>query len=203
MTTLSELGILHGTDKVTHAFHGVSYLTVYDWYFNSIKSKQMNVLEIGVKEGQSLRMWEEYFYNSTIYGLDIDPACRVHEKGRVKIVIGSQADKKVLDTFGALDIVIDDGSHVNELTVASFNALFPKLKSGGLYIIEDMYPTYLDISAYVNDWPGMQYNTEVNYNNQREDLDRVFQDMIKKLDYGEGNALFVHFWHQMCIIKKI
>ena len=44
----------------------------------------------------------------------------------------------VVDEFaGALDLVIDDASHKYGPTKASFEAVFPLVRPGGLYIIED------------------------------------------------------------------
>jgi predicted O-methyltransferase YrrM len=51
-----------------------------------------------------------------------------------------EALAKVLDNeFGneSIDLVIDDASHIYEATLASFEVIFPRLKEGGLFIIED------------------------------------------------------------------
>lgn len=60
-----------------------------------------------------------------IYGVDQSDAQRLHE------ILGEQ--------FGDdnLDLVIDDASHFLDETRISFNVLFPRLRPGGVYIIED------------------------------------------------------------------
>ena len=126
---LHELGIKHGTDKVDqwHTFRGNSYLDVYEKYFSPLKDKSINILEIGALGGDSLRLWKEYFSNANVYGIDINPNCINLEEERIKIFIGSQDDipflQGVVDECGTFDIVIDDGSHINDLTLSSYNFL--------------------------------------------------------------------------------
>ena len=85
----------------------------------------------------SVKMWEEYFPNATIYGFDIDQKCTKFENGRVKIIIGDQNKLEDLKKIpGDLDVIIDDGSHVEEHVIKTFNYLFTeKLNIGGKYII--------------------------------------------------------------------
>ena len=47
--------------------------------------------------------------------------------------------RRVDAAFGnrPLDLVMDDASHLGPQTRASFETLFPRLRAGGLYIIED------------------------------------------------------------------
>ena len=87
-------------------------------------------------------MWAEFFPNATIYGIDVNPLCKQYESERIKIFIGSQADGRFLDDClrqigREPDIVIDDGSHRPEHQIASFNALFPRLSTHGIYVVED------------------------------------------------------------------
>jgi hypothetical protein len=73
----------HGIWKWTH------YFDVYDRHFRAFRGRDVHVLEIGIYSGGSLDMWRDYFGpKSTIYGVDIEPDCRVYEKDGVKIYIG-------------------------------------------------------------------------------------------------------------------
>lgn len=126
--------------KPTKRLH--NYLPHYWAHFRDIRHAVRHVIEIGVQSECSVRMWEEFFPNATIYGLDIDPACQSHEGGRVRIRIGDQSDPAFLRSVlaemdGAPDIVIDDGSHKPNHQIATFNVLFPNLSEHGLYVIED------------------------------------------------------------------
>jgi demethylmacrocin O-methyltransferase len=143
---LELVAIKHGTDKWTHG-----YIPFYRRHFAPFRRKRFNLLEIGIGTvgprggGDSLRMWREFFPNATIWGLDIlDKAS--HAERRINIVQGSQNDadflRSVAARIGRIDIVIDDGSHVNEHVLTSFTTLFPLLAAGGLYVIEDMETSY-------------------------------------------------------------
>jgi len=134
---LEELGAKYLPTKRNH-----NYLPYYWMHFRDIRSEVRNVLEIGVQTDRSIRMWEAFFPNATIYGLDIDPACERLAGGRCKIFIGDQSDRAVLNRVvegagGFFDIVIDDGSHRVEHQLASFDQLFPALSDHGIYVVED------------------------------------------------------------------
>lgn len=207
--SLVDVGLYYGTDKTNewHTFKGGNYLDVYEKYFASMRKQKFNLLEIGVRDGQSVKMWQEYFPKAMIHGLDIDPKCQEYESKNISITIGSQDDKMLIDSLcentGKFKIIIDDGSHVNELTLASFFILFEKLESGGIYIVEDLGCSYIDLSLAIKDWPGMQHNkSSVNYNNNRSDMDLFFLEKIKDMDHLRGEIRSIQFWPLMCVIIK-
>jgi hypothetical protein len=212
-TTLSTYGKINGTDKVNeyHCFADKNYLDIYSLYFNPLKNVNLKMLEIGIKDGASLRTFRDFFKKGKIIGLDIDPKTSFLENGIVTY-IGSQASAEVIEQIfkdhPEIAIVLDDGSHVNELTIKSFRLIFPKLAKGGYYIIEDLVCSYLednltrDIQA--GGWPGMDLNDPaVEMINRRADVNDFFQSLLKDLDFGKGEIEFIHFWSQICIIKKI
>jgi hypothetical protein len=87
-------------------------------------------------------MWEEFFPNAIIFGLDIDPQCKQFEGCRRRVFIGGQSDEAFLDKVvkeagGSFDIVIDDGSHRVDHQLQTFNFLFPRLTDHGIYVMED------------------------------------------------------------------
>lgn len=215
--TLQELGKKHNTDKSGHYHSGKSYLDIYDGYFQGVKNKNINFLEIGVRDGCSLRMWKEYFSNGKIYSLDIDPRCKTHEDERIKIVIGDQGSQNVIDELlkisdSNFDIIVDDGSHINELTIKSFNLLYEKLNPGGFYVIEDLGNSYhrnLAEHIRVGGWPGMQYNSGVDFVNNREDMNLFFSNLIEQLDLTsdrpteyKSDIEYIHFYSRIAVIKK-
>jgi demethylmacrocin O-methyltransferase len=109
--------------------------------FAPFREHATSVLEIGVDQGASLRMWRNYFVRATVYGLDIDPLVKIHETPRTRIFIGDQGDPQVLGEVGAagpFDIIIEDGSHIPDHQIRTFISLFPHLKPGGLYVCEDI-----------------------------------------------------------------
>jgi 23S rRNA U2552 (ribose-2'-O)-methylase RlmE/FtsJ len=89
-----------------------SYIELYGQELNHLSGKKVNLLEIGVAEGHSLKMWKEYFHeDSVILGLDIDYS-RLKFKD-INVLIGDVCDKKIIDILDSctFDIIIDDGSH--------------------------------------------------------------------------------------------
>lgn len=213
--SLHNLGAKYGTDKYDnhHAFAGQSYLQTYERYLKHLTNKKINFLEIGVRDGCSHRMWSDFFSDeSNIVGLDIDPRCKKHESDNIKVFTGSQSDPATIQSImevtpEGFDVIIDDGSHVNELTLKSFELLFPHLKSGGLYIIEDLACSYLgeqlEKDIVRGAWPGMKYNKGVEFNNKREDMDTFFLDIIKQIDLSQTNEYeWIHFYSKIAIIKK-
>jgi hypothetical protein len=137
--SLNYIGILEGTDKTSLAN---DYLRHYERILNGIRNDPFQLLEIGVAEGSSLRTWERFLPLATIIGVDINEACKEFAGGRVKVEIGSQADPAFLSALAGKytpSIIIDDGSHQSAHIFLTFNILFPSLRPGGIYIIEDVY----------------------------------------------------------------
>lgn len=104
---------------------------------------EFTLLEIGISTGSSLRMWKDYYFESTIAGLDINPMPHSDEFAQF---CGDQKDAKVADVIhdaiGDMDVVIDDGSHRWEDQIASFKLYWPFVKPGGWYVIEDLHTSY-------------------------------------------------------------
>jgi predicted O-methyltransferase YrrM len=144
LPSLNDLACKWGTDKRA-GIH--NYTKWYEAMWAAQRLEPVKFLEIGVQTGASLRMWEEFFPNGRIVGIDVDPRCQVLESKRVSIVIGSQDDPAVRDRLSechpkGFDIIIDDGSHVSEHMEKSFDLYFPILKPGGTYVIEDLHCSY-------------------------------------------------------------
>lgn len=208
-SNLKALAVLNMTDKWSSHW----YAQHYETHFAAIRKKRLNILEIGIggyKDpelgGGSLRMWRTYFPNSKIYGLDLYNKS-FHEERRIKIFQGSQTDtdllQKIVEEIGTIDIIIDDGSHVNEHILTTFEFLFPHLQANGIYVIEDTQTSY---------WKGFGGTSEdfnslktsmgftkslidgINY----EEFDR--QDY--KPSYHDRHIVGMHFYHNIVFINK-
>jgi hypothetical protein len=212
--SLKILGMAQGTDKydADHSFAGVSYLDVYEQYFHPLRDEKIALLEIGVKDGASLRMWKSFFPRADIFGIDIDPRCTAFEEDRIRIATGSQDDEQFLAGFFGerphFHVIIDDGSHVNKMTLASFHYLFNhRLHSGGVYIIEDLRCSYDKLQMEYDirrTWPGMRYNDPAaSLDNDRKDMEEFFRKILFDLDHRKGQIQFIHFWSNMCVIRKV
>lgn len=127
--------------KVTDKWE--SYLSFYDEIFFPLKNKPINLLEIGIQNGGSLETWAQYFTKAkNIVGVDIDPKCQNlrFKDPRIKVIIGDATTVKIA---GKYDIIIDDGSHKSTEMIEQFKRLFPSLKNGGLYVVEDFHTMWI------------------------------------------------------------
>ena len=123
------------------------YFDIYKENFSKYKNRKIIILEIGVLNGGSLKMWQNYFSpDSLIVGIDIIPICKKFEKDNIKIYIGDQTDKNflssVIKNIGRPDIIIDDGGHTSDQQIKSFDYLFKHLNNQGIYLVEDTHTSY-------------------------------------------------------------
>ncbi|MES2544072.1 MAG: class I SAM-dependent methyltransferase [Bacteroidota bacterium] len=206
---LSKLALIHRTDKFGQHF----YTPHYQKNFRPYKLKKIKLLEIGVggydcpyTGGNSLRMWKSYFPFAKIFSLDIYDKSFLQEN-RIKIFKGSQVDKSLLETIcneaGEFDLIIDDGSHINEHVIKTFEILFPKLKKDGIYVIEDTQTSYW--KSYGGDSNNLNLKgTIYNYFKSLIDCLNNEEFMIDNYEktYYDKNIISMHFYHNIIFIYK-
>ena len=114
------------------------YTEIYEDYFSSLRNTRLNILELGILKGGSLKLWAEYFPNSQVAGIDIDNVEIQDKSDRIHIYQGEQQDRAFLDRVrqevapDGFDIIIDDASHIGLYTRESFWHLFDNhLVNGG------------------------------------------------------------------------
>jgi hypothetical protein len=134
---------LNNSHKRLHKW--VHYFDIYERHLARFRGMSPTMIEIGVMGGGSLTMWKEYLGSeSHIIGIDINPECKVHEDDGIEIFIGSQDDLATIDAifskYPKVDIVLDDGSHM----ISSFELMYHRLDSNGVYIVEDTHTCYWD-----------------------------------------------------------
>ncbi len=206
---LTDIGNKYGTAKNTHVTFGHTLLDLYEPLFERFVNQQgVVILEIGVLNGASLRTWEEYFQCGSIYGFDIDRNALnlfYHDENQIDVILGDQSKEKDLKNLidkinNPLDIIIDDGSHVNKYTLISFEYLWPHLNSGGIYIIEDTICTYDKVDM---EWPGMNRNRKnMNVRNNRKDIDKFLLNNIMNMDLGEADIFSIQIYRNVIIFQK-
>jgi hypothetical protein len=203
---LNRLALIYGTDK-----WGLHWYTQhYQRYFKPLRLRRLNVLEIGVggydvpSEGaRSLRMWKAYFPKSRIVGIDIEDKTAWRER-RIDIRQCDQTDadalKKLSEEYGGFDIIIDDGSHINQHVIATFEVLFPLLRPNGIYAVEDTQ------TACWPTWGGGVQNPANSI--------AYFKRLVDGLNYAEypipgyrptyfdENIVEISFFHNLVIIRK-
>lgn len=159
------------------------YLETYQEYFRPLADKKICLLEMGINKGGSLLLWKDYFTNGFIVGLDLIPVTVDDASGRICTYQGEQQDVSLLDRIAhesapeGFDIIIDDCSHIGQLSRISFWHLFNNhLKSGGIYIIEDWG------TGYWHDWiDGKGYNPRFHRNNFLQVIISNVVDLLKPI----------------------
>lgn len=167
------------------------YIPIYERIFEQWRSQRFVLLELGIGGyegtqcgGNSLMSWREFFPHATIVGIDIYDKS-FFDGDRVLTFKCSQGDEehlgKIIDSVGRPSIIIDDASHHSDLTIKSFQILFPELATGGIYVVEDMHCSYYDrISSTGEDFNGGTHpNTSMNY----------FKGLTDTLNWEEASRL--------------
>ena len=154
-TELQTLATLNSQDQ---ARPPLEYMAVYASIFEPFRFEEFSVLEIGFSRGRGARTLAEYFHRCHIHCLDHEqkivqpyydnlPATL---KQRISLHQCNQSKEQDLKDFivgrgrTMFKLIIDDGSHFSADQVKTFDLLWPRLVSGGYYIIEDMHPDYKD-----------------------------------------------------------
>lgn len=123
-----------GTDKISQG-----YLDTYEAIADEIHPQR--VCEVGVWQGESLRLWRAMFPDAIIAGVDADPRC-VWPDGTVRIRC-AQDDPSLPGQLTAIspdwDLIIDDASHEGVMTRRTFDLLWPLVTPGGFYVVEDWF----------------------------------------------------------------
>ena len=186
LSDLHKLCEKYGTDKggnpflqkpYAHRTH--NYADYYEMIFQTRRIRKMNVLECGIGTnnlavesnmglnglpGASLRVWRDYFVNSEIYGIDIDPDILIFED-RITSFQVDQTCKESIDKFLSsnkdlyFDIIIDDGLHTFEANESLFKSTFPRLTGTGIYVIEDVLTS--QIPMYTQLFSGEPVRMEI------------------------------------------
>jgi hypothetical protein len=191
--TLDELSIIFRSDKgkLKH-----NYTRFYEKYLKAFREKSPRLLEIGVANGSSLKMWSHYMKNAIIDGLDIDPNCGTLCKGydNINIIVASASEAQLSAKY---DIIIDDGSHVSTDVRRNFDNLWPLLKAGGFYFVEDTLCTNTLTQAKYNPLRDLK---DYSRNEYLKLIDKLFYSMDKQGDACQVEAVHVH--PQLLVISK-
>ena len=180
------------------------YFPIYERYFRDFINKSVIFLEIGVGRGGSLQMWKRYLGpNARIIGIDIDPGCKALEEDQIEIRIGHQEDHSflegIVEEFGPLDIVLDDGGHMMSQILASFEFLYPRLSKNGIYLVEDLHTAY---------WPefegGLHRPTSFIEicKNLIDNLNADHSRGALKPDNFTGTTVGMHFYDSVVVFER-
>ena len=116
----------------------------YDSFFHPRVETAKLILEIGVQSGGSIKLWRNFFVNSTVYGLDVDYCDAVDQCDRIVHMVCDAYSFDTVNQFQreSFDIVIDDGPHTFDSMVFFILYYLDIVKPGGIMVLEDI----IDIS---------------------------------------------------------
>lgn len=138
----------------------------YEKEFIKYKDKKITFLEIGIRSGGSMKLWSEYFTDcEQIFGIDIDNSALVsqfRELEKVKYYFGDAYTQEMVDKIPELDVFLDDGPHTLESQINAIHYYLPKVKSGGLFLIEDVQDEewFTALQEKVNQFNSEMYEIE-------------------------------------------
>ena len=193
---------LTNDQKIIHKWS--HYFPIYERHFTSWRNKSITFVEIGVYKGGSLQMWQRFFGPmSKIVGIDINPACKVHESQGIFVRTGDQGDpeflKSIIAEFGVPDIVLDDGSHRMEHIRRSFQFFYPKMHKNAIYMVEDLH------TAYWEEFGGGINRPDTFINFAKDCVDRLNADHTRgklKPDLITRQTLGISFYDSMVCFEK-
>jgi hypothetical protein len=199
------------------------YLEIYDHLLSKYRSKNINLLEIGIQNGGSLETWGTYFDKAeNVIGCDINAKCESLQftDKRIRVIVGDATTedtaKEIEKLAQSIDIIVEDGSHTSRDIITTFARFFPKLRPGGLYVAEDLHCCYWEEwgGGLSSPYSGIEYfkalcdclNSSHWY---RSDITQV--DYINKIGRHHGvtisNELLnsiqsIEFYDSLCVIRK-
>lgn len=185
------------------------YFDVYERHFNKFKdTTPVHILEIGIFTGGSIEMWIDYFgkENCFIYAIDNNPECKILQDlfDNVKVFIGDQEDKdfltEICKQIPQVDIIVDDGGHVMNQQINTFEVMYNHLKSNGVYLCEDVHTSYW--SEYNGGYkrPG----TYIEYIKTYIDKLNAYhsRDPACQVDQFTKSTNSIHFYDSIVVIEK-
>jgi len=216
--SMNAIGLEAGTDK-SSSFH--NYTQVYSQYLDHLRNDTIRFLEIGIYKGASVKMWEKYLPNADRHFIDITSEFIEYYSPHSKYHFFSQTDVPALtalaNSLGQFDVIIDDGGHTMEQQKISFETLFPFVKSGGIYIIEDLHTSYWKEyggagsperprSGSITTTAFLQRLVDsVNFvgaASRCADFNKAPDSVLSRASYYQKHIYSMHFYDSVCVIIK-
>ena len=201
----------HPSKRTTLKIKGHGYSNFYQKYFENLKSKNLNILEIGSFHGNASAAMFFYFKKSKFFAGDIFPDLFRYRSNRIKNFYVNSSDedsiqKNIIDKFpNNFDIIIEDAGHFLKDQIISLFMLFKKLNNGGLFIVEELdFPDTRKDMNLQNEKPTLR---EILFKFQKEKT-LINSKYIKKSDRDnflntiESIEIYKGNFNEIAILKK-
>ena len=187
--------------------HG--YAKIYEKYLKDNKDGISNIIELGSFYGNASAAFFFYFKNAQIYSADINPDMYLYSSKRLENFFTDTSsrlsiEKNILNKNIKFDLIIEDASHMLKDQIISLFILFKTLKSGGLFIVEEIdFPEKREDMRLDQDFPDLKTilkkimnkeNFNSKYVNENEKI--FFLDNVKTIEFYNGNI------NEIAVIKK-
>ena len=131
VTAFSDKGRMH------------SYIEYYEQWFEPRRHEPVQLLEIGVMTGGSMLLWQHYFSDVMLAGIDLREGFNQTLPFQQDILAMwrwgvDSTDPDRVPELGKYDFIIDDGAHDAASQIATFKNYWPHVAPGGTYFIEDI-----------------------------------------------------------------
>ena len=141
----------NGTDKESNHHYGDAYESLFP-----DRTAVELMLEVGVADGSCLRAWQAIFPNALCVGMDIHHSDRAHGE-RIEFRLGDQREKKDCEAVVAgrqFNLIVEDATHHLADTLLTLYWLWPFVKPGGLYVVEEW--DGVDRNRILSLWPNVE-----------------------------------------------
>lgn len=160
--------------RVKKKINGHNYQKFYENYFNEFRNRKIDILEIGAFKGNATASFYFYFKNANIISGDIFPDLFRYKSQRIKNFFldnskESELANKLINTNNKFDIIIEDAGHYLKDQIISLFMLFRTLKSGGIFVIEEL------------DFPDVR--RDMNILNEKPTLREILKCIEKKENF--------------------
>ena len=181
-----------------------NYTYFYNQLFNEYRHLPIKIFEMGVgvpscmsSWAGSLKGWNEYFLNSTVFSADFDKNYLYNDDRIHSFYVNQESKESIKELWKKLsnesfDLIIDDGPHTYTSNILFFKESFYKLKDKGLYIIEDVHLDFINtLHTDIVDF--------CNKNNIQVDVVKLIIPYPKKFSHPSDNILKMN---NLIFIKK-
>lgn len=172
------------------------YSKWYNFYLDEKRNDNLNILELGIKNKNDLKIWEKYFKNSDIYGIGRE---KIENENMFLMNEFSESNlSEVCNKISSgIDIVIDNGSLCADKRIEMFEFLFNKMNNWGIYIIEDLYKNDKNMVNFLKDKiDNVNYGGRFKTNNIENNISE------KSLIKYECGISAINFHSGICFVFK-
>jgi hypothetical protein len=180
------------------------YLPIYDHHLARYRGTGVRLLQIGTQDGAALKLWRQYL-GPTAHLVGMDPVAegQTLDSDDGTIRLGSPAEPgamaRVIEEMGGVDVVIDDGTHLQSEILAALSEGFPRLDGKGIYMVEDTHTSYWD------NWEG-GYGKPTTFMETvkvlMDDMHHWYHTFGEQVSATAGHLVGMHIYDSVVVLDK-